>query len=163
MNPDVIVSIVTGLLVLIGLAGIVVPILPGSITIIVGLLLWAVVVGNPVGWIVFVVGTLFCAAGMVGTYVLTGRVLKRESIPNRSVLVGLVCGVVGMFLIPVVGLAIGFAAGLFLAEYLRVRAPREALRTSWEAVKASARGILLEFFLAALAVITWAVGLVVHF
>ncbi|MCC2593332.1 DUF456 domain-containing protein [Tessaracoccus sp. OS52] len=163
MNPDVIASLITGLLLLVGLAGIVFPVLPGGGTIIVGLLVWAVVVGGPVGWTVFAVGGALCLAGMIATYVLTGRVLRREQIPNHSVLVGMLCGVVGMFLIPVVGLPIGFAAGLFLVEFLRVQDAGTALRTSWEAVKASARGILVEFGCACLAVVTFAVGMLVHF
>lgn len=158
-----VVSVVTGILVLIGLAGIVVPILPGSITIIIGLLLWAIFVGGPVGWVVFAVGTPLCLAGMLGTYVLTGRVLKREKIPNRSVVVGLVVGVIGMFLVPVVGLPLGFALGLFAAEYLRVGEVPGALKSSWAAIKAAARGILLEFGLSGLAVVVWLVGLSVRF
>ena len=35
--------------------------------------------------------------------------------------VGLVFGVVGMFIIPVVGLFVGFAAGLLLSELQRTR------------------------------------------
>lgn len=163
MNIDVVVSVITGILVLIGLAGIVVPILPGSITIIVGLLVWAIFIGWPLGWVVFVIGAALCLAGMVGTYVLTGRVLKREKIPNRSIVIGLVVGVVGMFLVPVVGLPLGFALGLFAAEYLRVGEVPGALKSSWEAIKAAARGILLEFGLSGLAVVTWLVGLSIRF
>ena len=158
-----VVSVITGILVLIGLAGIVVPILPGSITIIIGLLVWAIFVGGPVGWVVFAVGALLCLAGMLGTYVLTGRVLKREKIPSRSIVIGLVVGVVGMFLVPVVGLPLGFAVGLFGAEYLRVGDVPGALKSSWAAIKAAARGILLEFGLSGLAVVTWLVGLSVRF
>lgn len=163
MNTDVVVSVITGILVLIGLAGIVVPILPGSITIIIGLLVWAIFVGGPVGWVVFAVGALLCLAGMLGTYVLTGRVLKREKIPSRSIVIGLVVGVVGMFLVPVVGLPLGFAVGLFGAEYLRVGDVPGALKSSWAAIKAAARGILLEFGLSGLAVVTWLIGLSVRF
>lgn len=163
MNTDVVVSVITGVLVLIGLAGIVVPVLPGSATIIVGLLLWAIFVGGRLGWVVFAVGALLCVAGMLATYVLTGRVLKREKIPNRSIVVGLVAGVVGMFLVPVVGLPLGFAVGLFAAEYLRVGELPGALRSSWAAIKAAARGILVEFGLSGLAVVAWLIGLSVRF
>lgn len=163
MNTDVVVSVITGILVLIGLAGIVVPVLPGSVTIIVGLLLWAAFIGGPLGWVVFGVGALLCVAGMLATYVLTGRVLRREKIPNRSVVIGLVVGVVGMFLVPVVGLPLGFAVGIFAAEYLRVGEVPGALRSSWQAIKAAARGILVEFGLSGLAVVTWLVGLSLRF
>lgn len=158
MNPEVIATIVAGLLLLIGLVGIIVPVLPGSITIIVGLLVWALVLGSPLGWIVFGIGTMFCLCGMVATYVLTGRAMRREKIPNRSVLVGIVCGIIGLFVIPALGLPIGFVVGLFLSELVRVKDFRTAIRTSWQAIRATGLGMLVEFCLAGLAVGTWVIG-----
>lgn len=163
MSADIGATVVAGLLILVGLVGIVVPVLPGTITVIVGLLVWAIVIGGPLGWVTFTLGTLLCLAGMTATYVLTGRTLRRASIPNRSVLIGLVAGVVGMFVIPVVGLPIGFAAGLFLSELSRVREPRVALRTSGQALKATGIGLVVEFGLACAAAITWMVGVAVRF
>lgn len=163
MSGDVVTTMVAGLLVLVGLVGVVVPVLPGSLTVIGGLLLWASVIGGPLGWVTFVVGTLFCLAGMVATYVLTGHAVKREGIPQRSVLVGLLAGIVGMFVVPVLGLPIGFAAGLLLAEYARVRDPGTALRTSGQALKATGLGLLVEFGCACAASITWLVGVGLHF
>lgn len=163
VSPEVIVSIITGLLLIVGVVGIVVPVLPGSITILGGLLLWAIVVGGPTGWVVFAVGGLLVLAGMAATYVLTGRTLKRHRIPNRSVIIGLIAGIVGMFLLPGFGLLIGFVVGLFVAEYLRVRDVQVALRTSWQAIKATGFGMLVELTCATLAVTTWVIGLFVHF
>ncbi|OYO21897.1 hypothetical protein CGZ93_08115 [Enemella dayhoffiae] len=163
MNADVIASIVTGVLVLIGIIGIIVPVLPGTITVIAGLLVWAIVVGGQVGWTVFAIGAAFCLVGMVSTYLLTGRVLKREKIPNRSIVIGLFCGVIGIFVIPVVGLLVGFVGGLFASEYQRMGDAGKAWRTSWQAIKATGAGVLVEFFCAAAAIITWVVGLFLHF
>lgn len=163
MSADILATIGAGLLILVGLIGIVVPVLPGTVTVIVGLLLWAVVVGGAVGWVTFAVGTLFCVVGMTATYVLTGRTLRRASIPNRSVVIGLVAGVIGMFVIPVVGLVVGFMAGLFLSELARVREPKIALRTSGQALRATGLGLLVEFGCACAAAITWMVGVAIRF
>jgi uncharacterized protein YqgC (DUF456 family) len=75
------------------------------------------------------------------------------------VVVGLIAGVIGMFIIPVVGLFIGFAAGLLLSELSRTREIRTATRTSWAALKATGLGMLAEFGLACLAASTWVIGL----
>lgn len=163
MSADILATAIAGLLIIVGLVGIVVPVLPGSITVIAGLLLWAVVIGGTVGWTTFAIGTLFCLVGMAATYVLTGRTLRRASIPNRSVVIGLVAGVVGMFVIPVIGLVVGFAAGLFLSELARVREPKVALRTSGQALKATGIGLLVEFGCACAAAITWMIGATIHF
>jgi uncharacterized protein YqgC (DUF456 family) len=96
---------------------------------------------------------------MAASAVLTGRKLKQHSIPSRSVMVGIVLGVVGMFIIPVVGLFVGFAAGLLLSELLRTRVVSTALASSWAALKATGLGMIVEFGLACLAASTWVVGL----
>ena len=72
---------------------------------------------------------------------------------------GLVFGVVGMFIIPVVGLFVGFAAGLLLSELHRTRDFGTAVASSWAALKATGLGMIVEFGLACLAGSTWVIGL----
>jgi uncharacterized protein YqgC (DUF456 family) len=110
------------------------------------------------GWVVFAVGMVFVLAGMAASAVLAGRKLKEHRIPNRSVAIGVVLGIAGMFVIPVVGLFVGFAAGLLLSEVQRTRSFRAALTSSWAALKATGLGMLVEFGLACLAASTWVVG-----
>lgn len=151
------------MLVIIGIVGIIVPVLPGSIMVLIGLLVWAIVIGGTTGWVVFGIGALFVVCGMVSTYLITGHVMKREKIPNRSVIIGIVCGIVGMFVLPALGLPIGFAVGLFLSELIRVREPKLALKTSWEAIKATGAGMLIELGCALVAAATLSVGIFLHF
>ncbi|MET1021461.1 MAG: DUF456 domain-containing protein [Arthrobacter sp.] len=160
MNPATVVTILCGLAILVGVAGTVIPVLPGSILIGLSLLAWAIWGGaGTTGWVVFAIGLVFVLAGMAASAVLTGRKLKQHSIPGRSVVVGLVLGVIGMFVIPVVGLFVGFAAGLLLSELLRTRVLGTAVASSWAALKATGLGMLAEFGLACLAASTWVIGL----
>ncbi len=163
MDAQIIWTIVCGLAIAIGAVGVIVPVLPGSLLMATGLLVWALVVGSPLGWIVFSVAALLVAAGMVSSAVLTGRAMKSRAIPGRSVVIGLVVGVVGFFFIPIVGLLVGFAVGLFLSEFARQRELRPAVSSSLAALKATGLGILLEFGFASLAAGTWAVGVLIHF
>ena len=159
MNPEILVTVLCGLAILVGVAGTVIPVLPGSILIGLSLLAWAIWGGaGTAGWVVFGVGIAFVLAGMAASAVLTGRKLREHRIPSRSVVAGLVFGVVGMFLIPVVGLFVGFAAGLLLSESHRTRDLRTAMTTSWAALKATGTGMLVEFGLACLAASTWVIG-----
>lgn len=148
---------------MVGAIGIIVPVLPGSILIGASLLVWALTTGSTVGWVVFGVGIAFVAAGMASSAVLTGRAMKKQSIPGRSVVIGLVLGIVGFFLIPVVGLLVGFALGLFLSELARQKDARAAVTSSMAAIKATGLGILAEFGFASLAAGTWGLGVLVHF
>ena len=160
MNPETVVTILCGLAILVGVAGTVIPVLPGSILIGLSLLAWAIWGGaGTTGWVVFGIGMVFVLAGMAASAVLTGRKLKQHSIPGRSVVAGLVLGVVGMFIVPVVGLFVGFAAGLLLSELHRTRAIGTAVASSWAALKATGLGMIVEFGLACLAASTWVIGL----
>jgi len=151
VTPALLAAIVAVLLALVGVAGTVVPVLPGSVTVAAGLLVFALWGGSPFGWIVFAVGLLFVAAGASAQYLITGRTLRRQQIPSRSVLVGIGTGVIGFFVIPVLGLVLGFVAGLFGSEWFRVRDVRRAVETSWVALRSVGLGMLVEFGCAAAA------------
>ncbi|WP_284978815.1 DUF456 domain-containing protein [Arthrobacter sp. fls2-241-R2A-200] len=163
MNAELAVTILCGLAIAVGVAGVIIPVLPGSMLIGASLLAWAIWGGaGPLGWIVFAVGMVFVVAGMASSAVLTGRRLKQHGVPNRSVLIGVALAVVGMFVIPVLGLFIGFALGLLLSEVQRTRDFRAALRSSGAALKATGVGILVEFGLACAAASTWIIGVWIH-
>ena len=163
MNTDILTSSLVGLAILVGCLGIIVPVLPGSILIAIAVLVWAIVIGGPMAWIVFAIVAVFVAGGMSSSLVLTGRKLKAMAVPNKSVLLAGVLGVVGFFVIPVVGLPIGFIAGLYLAEYLRLSDAKAAWNSSWESLKAIGIGTAIEFALALLAALTFGIGVLIHF
>ena len=161
-------TVVCGALIAVGIAGVVVPVLPGSILIIVSLLMWALTVTSTEGWVVFAIGTTL--AGYTGDRPKTpgpDLELAREAIEactaGRSVTIGVLAGIAGMFVIPVVGLFVGFALGLFTSEYARQRDARAALTSSLHALKATGLGILAELILACLAGTTWVIGVWVYF
>ncbi len=64
---------------------------------------------------------------------------------------------------PFLGLPIGFLIGLYVAESLRLKDWRKGLDNAWIAIKALGLGIIIEFSLAMLSTITFAIAVVVHF
>lgn len=163
MTADIIATVVTVALIIVGCVGIVIPVLPGSILALIGLVIWAFVVNAPEGWVVLALGGTLLIAGMSSSLVLTGSRLRRREIPNRTLLFGVVGAVVGMFVIPVVGLFVGFLVGLLLSETVRNRNLNTALASSWAAAKAMGVGILLELTCALLASLTFIVGAITYF
>ena len=79
------------------------------------------------------------------------------------VLLGGVLAIIGFFVIPVLGLPIGFVGGLYLAEYSRLKDGKTAWNSSWESIKAIGLGAAIEFALAMLAAITFGIGVLIHF
>lgn len=163
MDTALIWTLICGVLILLGMAGIVVPVLPGSVLIGLSLLAWATAVARPVGWVVFGVGAVLVIAGMLSSSVLTGRTMKKRQIPAWSVLAAVVLGIVGFFVIPLVGLLVGFVLGLFLSELGRQRSFTPALSSSVAALKAIGLGVLVEFGFASVAGGTWILGVWIYF
>src|SRR5690625_1572107 len=160
---EIIVTLVTGLVLLVGLISLVLPILPGSLVVIIALLVWAVLMGNPVVWTAAAVGMVLTLIGWSACTVLTGRVLHREQLPRGPILIALVAALVGLIVLPPLGLFLGFALGLFGAEYVRRGKDwRTAGSTSLQALRAVGIGLLMEFFFAGTAVSLFVLGSVVH-
>lgn len=151
---------VVAVLLVIGLAGIIVPVIPGLLLILGGLLLWAIDLNTSTGWLVFVVAVAFLAVGTVVKYVVPGRHLKSAGVPRSTLVVGGLLGIVGFFVIPVIGLFIGFVLGVYAAERRRLGATAAGPATR-QALRAVGLSILIELTASLLAVATWVVGVAV--
>ncbi|MGA4668366.1 DUF456 domain-containing protein [Propionibacteriaceae bacterium Y1923] len=139
-------------LALIGVVGIIVPVLPGSITILAGLLVWGIWGGSTQAVVFAIIGGALVLAGMTASAVLTKRNLDKKQIPQWPVIVALIGGVVGSFVLPGFGLLVGFVVTLLVCELVRVRDLKQGLSTSWTALKSVGLGMLIELALALLAV-----------
>jgi uncharacterized protein len=163
LTVQIIVTVLVGLAYIVGLVGIIVPVLPGTITLVVATLIWAIVIGGWPAWVAFGIVLVLGAIGMTASYVLTGRKLQRADVPMWPIYVGIASGIVGIFVIPLLGLPIGFVLGLCISEAVRQKDLSKGLGSAWIAVKALGVGIMIEFSLAMLATIVFAIGVVVHF
>lgn len=148
--------VVCGLLVVVGLFGIVVPVLPGTILVALGIGIWATEDGSAEAWTTLLIAGLLLVVGAVVKYAVPGRQLK-TAVPTSTLVVGGLFAVVGFFVIPVVGALIGFPAGVYVAERVRVGADG-----AWPSTKAALRAmgvsILIEFTAAVAASVVWVTG-----
>ena len=154
------VELLVALAIAVGLVGILVPILPGSILIVGALLAWAWYVGGATAWAVFAVATVILVAGAVVKYLVPNRRLKEVGVPASTQWVGAAVGIVGFFVVPVVGLFIGFVLGVYLAEYRRVGGAA-AWPSTKHALRAVGLSILIELVAGLAATAVWLTGVVV--
>jgi uncharacterized protein len=152
-------DLIVGLAVLVGLVGIVVPVLPGSALILAAVVVWAAVAASPSGWLVCGLAAALLIVGGVVKYVVPGRRLRAGGVPNRTLVAGGLLGIVGFFVIPVVGLLVGFVAGVYLSELQRVGRARAWPSTS-AALSAAGLSLLIELAAGLLAAVVWLVGAV---
>ncbi|ROS31423.1 DUF456 domain-containing protein [Cellulomonas sp. PhB150] len=151
-------DLLVGLVVLAGLVGVVVQVLPGALLVLGAVVVWGVVVGGGTGWTVVAVAVLATVGAAVVKYLLAGRHLARGGVPSSAVVWGGIAGVVGFFVIPVVGLFVGFLAGTYAAEWVRLREPRGAWRATVVALQATGITIVVELAGALVATAAWLVG-----
>ncbi|NLE10039.1 MAG: DUF456 domain-containing protein [Actinobacteria bacterium] len=163
MTTDIIVSVAAGVLLAVAVFGTVFPILPGSPVALVTLIGWGWVLGSAASWTAAGIGAFLCLIGWSASMLLAGRRLKKQRIPKRSVLIGVLGGIVGMFVLPFAGLFLGFAAGLFVSECAGRRDLKVAARASLETLKAMGLGMVVEFLTVSLAGSVWTIGMIVHF
>jgi uncharacterized protein len=154
----ILVALLSAVLVCVGLVGILVPLLPGTALVLLGVLVWAWYVGSATSWTVLAVAATLLAAGAVVKYVLPGRRLQAAGVPTSTLWAGGAAGVLGFFVVPVVGLVLGFLLGVHLAEVRRVGRVR-ARTSTVQAVRAVLLSVGVELGAALLATLTWAVGL----
>jgi len=151
------VDVVAGLLILVGVVGVVVPLLPGTLLVAVGVLFWAIEVRGTTAWVFAGLALMLLAVGAVVKYTVPGRRLRTAGVPTTTMVAGGLLGIVGFFVVPVVGLLIGFVLGVYLAELRRVGSA-----AAWPATKAALRAVglslLIELAAALLAAAVWFAG-----
>ncbi|HEX6248030.1 MAG TPA: DUF456 domain-containing protein [Nocardioidaceae bacterium] len=150
-------EIAVGLVILVGLVGIVVPILPGTMLVLGAVLVWTVAEESSTAWVVFALATTLLVLGQVVKYAVPHRGLRSSGVPGSALVLGGVLGIIGFFVIPVIGLVLGFVLGVYLAELRRV-GHEQAWPSTVAAVKAVGVSILVELAAALLATGVWIVG-----
>jgi uncharacterized protein YqgC (DUF456 family) len=154
------VNLIAGLVIALGVLGVVIPVLPGLLLSWAGVLLWALLgdASGTVRWTVLAVATLVALIGAGIKYVLPGKRLKKAGVPNSALLAGGALGLIGFFVVPVVGLILGFVLGVYLVERARLGAGR-AWPSTKEALIGAGMAMLIEFTTALGVAVVWVFGL----
>ena len=151
--------VLVALAIAVGLVGILVPFLPGTLLVYAAIAVWAFVVRGTVAWVVLGVVTAVLGASLLVKYLWPVRRMRAADISGWTLAAGAVAGVIGFFVIPVVGLLVGFVAGVYLAELATCRDRRRAWASTVHAVKGAALSVGVELAGGLLATAAWVVGL----
>lgn len=150
--------LLVALAIAVGLAGILVPLLPGTLLIWGAIVVWAAVERTTTAWVVLGVVTLVLGAGILVKYLWPVKRMRAADVSGTTLAVGGVLGVVGFFVIPVVGLLVGFVGGVYLAELARRRDQRRAWAATVHAVKGAVLSVGVELAAGLLATAAWIAG-----
>lgn len=148
----------TVLLMLVGMVGIVVPVLPGLLLVAASTAVWAGLHHDRRAWVVVGLCAAVYLVGLVVQYLVPGRRLKGAGVGSWTLALAVVVALVAGVLLPVVGAPVGFVATLFLVELARYRDRRRAWRVTRSALAAVGVSVLVELAAAWVVVGTWGVG-----
>ena len=151
-------ELLVGAVILVGLVGAVVQVIPGALIVLGAVVVWAAVEGTALGWAVAALAVVATVVAAVGKYLVAGRHLTRAGVPTSTLVVGGLVGIVGFFVVPVVGLPLGFVLAVYLAELRRLRDRGRAWRATVVALQATGLTILIELAGALVAAGGWLVA-----
>lgn len=152
---------VPAVLILVGMVGIVVPVLPGLLLVLAAVFIWALDLGTPLAWWVFGVSAVLWVAGVALQYAVPGRRMRAAGVGTGTMVLAVLLGVVGFFVIPVVGGPVGFVLGIYLVEHGRSRDSATAWRSTKTALRAVFTSMGIELLAALAIATTWVLGVLV--
>lgn len=151
---------VPAILIFVGIVGIVIPVIPGLLLAVLGVLLWAYETGGATAWTFFGVCLAIYLAGVATQFLVPGKRLREQGVKTTTLLLAVVLGIIGMFIIPIVGFIVGFVLGIFLVEQGRSRDRTQAWTRTKHALKAIALSMGIELCAGVLIAVTWTIGVI---
>ena len=154
--------ILTLLLMLAGLVGTVVPLIPGTVLILVGAVLHRLTLGaeHSVGWVTFVALTVLMLASQA-LELLSGSIgAKYFGATRWGAIGGILGGIFGLFF-GLVGLIVGPLLGVLIGELLGGQEVLPATRSTWGTLLGTTAGMIGKVLIALLMILWFAVALLV--
>ena len=128
----------------VGLVGILVPLLPGTLLVWAAIAVWAFLERTTTAWIVLGVVTAILGITWAIKYLWPAKRMRAADVSTGTLVAGAIGGIIGFFVIPVAGLPAGFVLGVYLAEFIRRRDQRRAWASTVHAVKAAVLSVGVE-------------------
>jgi uncharacterized protein len=160
---DVAVLLLALAVMVVGLVGVVVPVMPGL------LLVWAAAVASllwqgadAAGWALAVLLTLLFALGTTATIYLPTRSGRQGGVPASTLGTTALGAAVGFVVVPVVGLLLGAAVGLYLGERTRLGDHDRAWASMGRVLRAYGAGVLVEMVVGVTMIVVWGVAVLVR-
>jgi uncharacterized protein YqgC (DUF456 family) len=150
--------VLVALAIAVGLVGILVPLLPGTVLVFGAIAVWAFFERTTVAWVTLGIVTALLAATLLVKYLWPMRRMRSADVRTSSLFAGAVLGIIGFFVIPVLGLVIGFVLGVYLAELANRRDQRLAWTSTVHAIKGVALSVGVELAGGLLATVVWVVA-----
>ncbi len=140
---------------LVGLAGLLIPVYPGLLIIWLAALVYGIVSGfSTLGIVLFVIISLLLVGGEVIDNVTMGAVMRKTGIPWSTILLAMAAGIIATLVNPLLGLV---AAPLltFLMEFRRLKTARLAFESLKGMLTGWGLGVLMRLSVGVVMILLW--------
>lgn len=140
----------------VGLVGVILPFVPGTVLIWGAGLVYGLMEGfDGAGWGWFAAMTVLAILGQFAQYALPSRAGIEAGASWRVLGIAAVAGIIGFFVIPVLGLPLGAVLGVLVAEYGETGDWSRAVTLTRQVVIGFGLGMLAEFLAGLFMILTW--------
>ncbi len=141
---------------LLGLFGLMLYIIPGLTIIWLAILAYGIVTGfNVYSGIVFGVITLLMIGGNLIDNLMMGKEARKSGAGWLSIVVALVAGIVGTFILPPFGGLLFAAVGILVVEWIRKKNFKEGLKSTGGILKGCGLAVIVRFMIGAIMIGLW--------
>ena len=162
INPEYVANVILLGIMTVGLLGLLIPIIPGLVIIWLASLAYGLGVGfQAPGWIFFAIITVIMIVGSVVDNLVMGQQAHKTGASWISVLLAMLFGVIGTFILPIIGGFIGALLALFLAEWIRRKNWREAMTATTGWAVGCGWAIVIRFLMGLLMIGIWVIWVLV--
>lgn len=141
---------------LLGLFGLMLYIIPGLTIIWLAILAYGIVTGfNVYSGIVFGVITLLMIGGNLIDNLMMGKEARKSGAGWLSIVVALVAGIAGTFILPPFGGLLFAAVGILVVEWIRKKNFKEGLKSTGGILKGCGLAVIVRFMIGAIMIGLW--------
>lgn len=161
MSDTVVTALVAAAMV-VGVAGTVLPVVPGLWLILAAGMVYGVATGFGVaGWVALGVMAMLAIGGSLVTVVLPQRRATRVGVPMWGQALAATLAVVGLFVIPLVGAMVGFVIGILIASLRETGDVRSAIPVAFATLVTMLVASAIQFASGVAMFVTWIVWAIV--
>lgn len=159
---DLVVTALVAAAMVVGVAGTILPVVPGVWLILAAGVVYGVATGFGVtGWVAFGVMAVLAVGGSLVTVVLPQRSATRVGVPLWGQALAAALAVVGLFVIPFVGAMVGFVIGILIASLRETGDVRAAIPAAFATLKTMLVASAIQFAFGVAMFVTWIVWAIV--
>ncbi|MFD4759395.1 DUF456 domain-containing protein [Streptomyces sp. NPDC058439] len=147
--------VAVGLVMFLGLVGVLVPGVPGQAIVWAAVLWWALTDMTPAAWGVLIGATALLLVNQALKLLLPPRRPHESGAPRKTLMLGGIGGIVGFFVVPVVGGIVGYVGAIYGAERLRLGSSGAGWASVRSVMRATGYAVLVELFACLLVTGAW--------